>query len=59
MGITLHVNYWFAVLALAVLKALGWLDLSWLWVFFPVWGMVTLLCLVYAIAGLTGHRGNE
>ena len=45
MNVTLHINYYVAVLVLAVAKTLGF-DISWVWVFFPVWGMVTLLLVL-------------
>lgn len=49
MHVTLHVNYYVAVALLALVKSLGLWDISWVWVFFPVWGMVVLLCVLLLV----------
>ncbi len=38
-------------ITLVILKALGYINISWLWVFAPVWLPVSLLAVLFLIAG--------
>jgi len=39
-------------IAFVVLKALGYLDWSWVWVFSPLWGPVGLVAVLLVLAGV-------